>query len=223
MRFTDRRDAGERLAKHLLKLKDQHPVVLALPRGGVPIGFEIASALGAPLDLVLVRKIGAPQQMELAVGAIAEGDPPELVTDPQLIRHLEVSAEYLDEARTAAMQEIERRRRAWFGDRPKVDIAGRLVILVDDGIATGATMLAALRATRRRDPARLMLAVPVASHDALLKLRREADEVLCLDTPDDFYAVGQFYDHFPQLRDEEVTALLDAARPQPSNPGGSRT
>jgi putative phosphoribosyl transferase len=160
MLFTDRHEAGRRLAERLLRLKDKRPVVLALPRGGVPVGFEIARALAAPLDLVLVRKIGAPQQEELAVGAIADGEHLELVTDPQLVADLGIPPEYLEEAKSAALQEIERRRRIYFGDRRAVDVAGRTTIVVDDGIATGATMLAALRATRRRTPARLVLAVP---------------------------------------------------------------
>jgi putative phosphoribosyl transferase len=212
MLFTDRHEAGRRLAERLLALKDKNPVVLALPRGGVPVGFEIARALAAPLDLVLVRKIGAPFQEELAVGAIADGEHPELVTDPQLVAHLDISPEYLDEAKSAALEEIERRRRVYFGDRQPVEITGRTAIVVDDGIATGATMLAALRATRRRRPARLVLAVPVAPRHTLKKLRQEVDETVCLDTPADFFAVGQFYRQFPQLRDEEVIALLDQAR-----------
>ena len=212
MHFTDRHEAGKRLAERLLAFKDKNPVVLALPRGGVPVGFEIARALAAPLDLVLVRKIGAPFQEELAVGAIADGEHPELVTDPQLVAHLDESPEYLEEAKSKALQEIERSRRVYFGDRQPVEIAGRTAIVVDDGIATGATMLAALRVTRRRKPARLVLAVPVAPHHTLTKLQPEVDETVCLDTPADFFAVGQFYRHFPQLRDEEVTTLLDQAR-----------
>ncbi len=212
MQFADRSEAGRRLAERLLGFKDKNPIVLALPRGGVPVGFEIARALAAPLDLVLVRKIGAPHQEELAIGAIADGEHPELVTDPGLIVGLDVTPEYLERAKAAALQEIERRRRAWFGDRPRVDVAGRTAIVVDDGIATGATMRVALRATRKRKPARLVLAVPVAPPDTLEELRREADETICLDTPADFFAVGQFYRRFAQLRDEEVTVLLDRAR-----------
>lgn len=212
MLFTDRHDAGRQLTKRLQPLKGQRPVVLALPRGGVPLGFEIARALAAPLDLVLVRKIGAPHHEELAIGAIADGEDPELVIDSDLATHLDVSPEYLAEAKAAALREIERRRRAWFGDRQPVDVTGCTAIVVDDGIATGATMLAALRATRRRKPARVVLAVPVAPPDTLKKLRSEADQVVCLDTPADFFAVGQFYRRFPQLDDEEVIALLDQAR-----------
>lgn len=209
--FTDRREAGRRLAERLSRLKDQDPVVLALPRGGVPVAFEIARALAAPLDLVLVRKLGAPQQEELAVGAIAEGEPAELVLDDRLIRHLHIPQAYLDEAKAAALREIERRRKLYCGDRGTVDIAGRTAIVVDDGIATGATMRAALRSVRRRKAARVVLAVPVAAGPTLRKLRREVDEIVCLETPADFYAVGQFYGAFPQLPDEEVTALLAQA------------
>jgi putative phosphoribosyl transferase len=212
MLFTDRHEAGKLLAKRLLALKDKQPVVLALPRGGVPVGFEVARALAAPLDLVLVRKIGVPGQEEFALGAVADGEHPELVIDQRLMDNLGISPEYLEEAKSAALQEIERRRRVYLGDHQPVDVAGCTVIVVDDGIATGATMLAALRATRRRAPARLVIAVPVAPPDTLNRLRQEADEIVCLDTPADFSAVGQFYRAFPQLRDEEVIALLDQAR-----------
>jgi putative phosphoribosyl transferase len=212
MLFNDRREAGAKLAQRLLPLKDKHPVVLALPRGGVPVGFEIARALAAPLDIVLVRKIGAPFNEEFAVGAIADGEHPEVIIDQRLVIGLDISQAYLDEVKAAALTEIERRRRLWLGDRKPVEIAGCTAIVVDDGIATGATMRAALHATRARKPARLVLAVPVAAPDSLSRLRREVDEVVCLDTPENFAAVGQFYRQFPQLRDAEVTALLDEAR-----------
>jgi putative phosphoribosyl transferase len=217
--FTDRREAGRRLAERLLRLKDKDPVVLALPRGGVPVGFEIARALTAPLDLALVRKLGAPQQEELAVGAVAEGEPPELVLDTRRIRQLHIGPDYLDAAQKAALREIERRRRLYCGDRRPVDIAGRTAIVIDDGIATGATMRAALRSVRRRRPARLVLAVPVAAGDTLKRLRAEADDIVCLETPAEFYAVGQFYDAFPQLPDGEVTALLAQAASLAPPPG----
>ena len=210
--FRDRSEAGRLLAKRLLTFKDSHPVVLALPRGGVPIGFEVARLLQAPLDLVLVRKIGAPHHEELAIGAVADGENPELVTDADLVAALGVTPEYLGQTKRAALREIERRRRAWFGDRAPVQVAGRTAIVVDDGIATGATMKVALRATRWRKPARLVLAVPVAPPHSIEELEAEADEIICLDTPADFFAVGQFYRQFPQLRDEEVTDLLDRAR-----------
>ena len=212
MVFIDRRDAGKQLAQLLLASKENNPIVLALPRGGVPVGFEVARALGAPLDLVLVRKIGAPFQEELAVGAVADGDDPEIVTDPLLVGALDISPKYLEEAKTAELEEIERRRRVYLGDRKPVDVSGRTAIIIDDGIATGATMLAALRATRRRKPARIVLAVPVAAKETLRRLRREADDVVCVHAPPDLAAVGQFYLRFPQLRDLEVTELLEQAR-----------
>lgn len=212
MLFADREEAGKRLAERLGRFKDRKPVVLALPRGGVPVGFAIARALAAPLDVVLVRKIGAPGQEELAVGAVADGDHPELVTDESLAGYLSVSPAYLEAAKAAALREIERRRRAYRGDREPVPVAGCTAIVVDDGIATGATMRAALRATRKRMPARLVLAVPVAPPDTLEQLRHEADETVCLETPADFMAVGQFYRAFPQLHDEAVVRLLEQAR-----------
>ena len=212
MMFSDRHEAGRRLAERLTGLRNQHPVVLALPRGGVPVGFEIARALAAPLDLVLVRKIGVPQQEELAIGAIADGEHPELVSDPDLCRRLDVPPGYLETAKATALREIDRRRRAYLGDRAPMDLKGRAAIVVDDGIATGATMLAALRATRRRRPKQLVLAVPVAPSDTLEVLRHEVDQAVCLEMPSEFWAVGQFYDDFPQLQDEEVITLLDQAR-----------
>lgn len=215
MPFVDRHDAGRQLAERLMPLKDHHPVVLALPRGGVPVGSEIARALAAPLGLALVRKIGAPQHEELAIGAIVDDEPPELVTLPDLIAQLEITPDYLAQAQTVALQEIARRRAVYWGDRQPVEIAGRTVIVVDDGAATGATMLAALRATRRRMPARLVLALPVAPRLTLMHLRREADETVCLCTPEDFHAVGQFYREFEQLQDTDVIALLNKARVSP--------
>jgi putative phosphoribosyl transferase len=209
MLFTDRHDAGRQLAQRLVALKDRNPVVLALPRGGVPVGFEIARMLGAPLDLVLVRKMGAPFAAELAIGAVADGEVPELVINAPLIADLDISPDYLEEAKSAALLEIERRRRVYLGDRLAVDVAGCTAIVVDDGLATGATMLAALRGIRRRNPARIVLAVPVAPKHALKRLRPEVDETVCLAMPTDFMAVGEFYQNFPQLRDQEVTALLN--------------
>jgi putative phosphoribosyl transferase len=212
MLFNDRRDAGRQLADRLLHLKQESPVVLALPRGGVPVGFEIARALAAPLDLVLVRKIGAPFHEELAVGAIADGQDPLLVTGAGIVADMSISADYLERARLSALGEIERRRHTYLGDHPPVEVAGRTAIVVDDGIATGATMLAAVRATRRRKPGRIVLAVPVAAKRALSQLRREVDETVCLGSRANFRAVGHFYRQFPQLRDEEVLSLLDQAR-----------
>ncbi|MBS0559807.1 MAG: phosphoribosyltransferase [Proteobacteria bacterium] len=217
MRFSDRESAGRLLAARLAALKDANPVVLALPRGGVAVAAPIARALAAPLDLVLVRKIGAPDQPELAIGAIVDGAPPELVMDPARVAALHVGADYIARAQDEALREIERRRAVYAAGRSPVEVAGRTAIVVDDGIATGATVLAALRAVRRRGPARLVLAAPVAPTDAVARLREEADEAVFLDTPANFYAVGQFYEAFPQLTDAEVVALL---RDAPAPPKG---
>jgi putative phosphoribosyl transferase len=208
MRFDDRQDAGRQLAARLTALAPVKPVVLALPRGGVPVGFEIARALSAPLDVLVVRKIGAPHEAELAIGAIADGPIPELVIDAHLVRTLKVSKAYLREAEALARQELERRRQAYRPARQAAEIAGCTAIIVDDGIATGATTLAAVRATRARAPASIVLAVPVAAADALRRLEQEVDRVVCLDAPEGFIAVGHYYRRFPQLRDEEVISLL---------------
>lgn len=219
MIFADRSEAGRLLAAKLRARRRDDPVVLALPRGGVPVGYEIASALSAPLDLVLVRKIGAPQQEELAIGAIADGAEPELVLDPRLIASLGISAERVAELKAAALQELERRRSVYGKDREPVEVRGRTAIVVDDGLATGATMRAALRATRRRKPARVVLAVPVAPPDTLERMRGEADETVCLHVAPEFFGVGQFYRDFNQLDDAEVITLLDKARAQSAAPG----
>ncbi len=211
MLFIDRFEAGRRLAAKLAHLRGRQAVVLALPRGGVPVGYEIARALDAPLDLVLVRKIGAPGQAELAIGAVAEGAPPEMVAEGRLIAALAVPADYLEAAQSRALDEIRRRRAVYLRGRARAPLRGRVAILVDDGIATGATMLAALRAVRRQGPQRLVLAVPVAAPESLRRLGREADETVCLQTPLEFASVGQFYHAFPQLSDREVTDLLDRA------------
>jgi putative phosphoribosyl transferase len=212
MTFADRHEAGRLLAEKLLRFKNRRPTVLALPRGGVPVGYEIAQALAAPLDLVLVRKLGAPGQPELAIGALALGEEAEFVTDPELLAELGVSPAALEAIKAREVQEIERRRKLYLGDRPLAPIADRTAILVDDGIATGATMRAALRATRKRKPAHLVLAVPVAPPETIHRLGAEADEVVCLDQPRLFFAVGQFYRRFEQLEDQEVLDLLAKAK-----------
>jgi putative phosphoribosyl transferase len=216
MQFIDRHDAGRRLAAVLGHFRTQQPVVLALPRGGVPVGFEIASALDAPLDVVLVRKIGAPGMSELAVGAIVDGEQLDEFIDRERVAELGVPQTYLDDEIRRQAAEIERRRRLYFKSRAPVSVAGCTALVVDDGIATGATMRAALRAVRRRGPATLVLAVPVGPASTVEALRPEVDEVVCLDTPDDFYAIGQFYAAFHQMSDEEVVALLDRALRRPS-------
>jgi putative phosphoribosyl transferase len=209
--FADRSEAGRRLAEQLLRFKDQRPVVLALPRGGVPVGFEVAQALDAPLDLVLVRKIGAPFQPELAVGAVVDGGRPETVVNEDLVRESHIPESYIAEESARQLREIERRRELYLAGRARVPVEGRTAIVVDDGIATGATMEAALHATRRANPKRLVLATPVAPPDTIERLRHQADDVVCLATPRLFAAIGAFYADFRQLSDEEVVDLLRRA------------
>jgi putative phosphoribosyl transferase len=209
--FADRSEAGRALAQRLLQFKDERPVVLALPRGGVPVGFEVARALDAPLDLVLVRKIGAPFQPELALGAVVDGGRAETVLNEQTIREFQIPESYIAKESARQLAEIERRRRLYLADRPRVPLEGRTTIVVDDGIATGATMEAALHATRRANPKRLVLATPVAPPDTLERLRPQVDEVVCLATPWLFGAIGVFYEDFRQLGDEEVVDLLRRA------------
>ena len=211
MLFSNRQDAGRRLAAELTRFKNAQPVILALPRGGVPVGFEIALALNAPLDVVLVRKIGAPGMSELAIGAIVDGEQLDRIIDSELVAELGVAQSYLDGEIARQAAEIERRRRVYFKGRAPVTVAGRAALVIDDGIATGATMRAALRAIRRRSPAKLVLAVPVAPPHTIDALRPEVDEIVCLATPEQFFAIGQFYADFRQLDDEDVIALLDRA------------
>jgi putative phosphoribosyl transferase len=209
--FRDRSDAGRQLAAKLLHLGDRGPVVLALPRGGVPVGFEVAHTLHAPLDLVLVRKIGVPWQPELALGAVTDGSDPEVFIDRNLASELAIPDAYITEETVRQIEELERRRRVYGAGRSPLDIAGRAAIVVDDGIATGATMRVALQATRRRNPSWLVLAVPVAAPDTLDRLRPEADEVVCVETPGGLGAIGFFYRDFHQVSDSEVTAILARA------------
>ena len=210
--FTDRRQAGRLLAEALRELPLPAPrVVLALPRGGVPVALEVALALRAPLDLLLVRKIGAPHQPELAVGAVVEGDPPLIVADEVLQRHTSADAAYVQAQAQVELREIERQRRVYLRGRPGVPLAGASLIVVDDGIATGTTLRAALQALRRRDPARLVLAVPVAPQDTLAALRPLVDSVVCLATPRPFHAVGEHYLNFQAVGDAAVIAALDTA------------
>ena len=196
------------LARELAKLGLRAPVVLALPRGGVPVAVEIARELNAPLDLLLVRKIGVPWQPELAVAAIVDGPDQELVIDEDTRAGAGVSRNYIEAQAKEQVQEIERRRRLYLGDRAPVSVDGCTAIVVDDGIATGTSMRAALKALRRRKPMGLVLAVPVAPPDTITVLRREVDRVVCLEQPDPFYAVGAHYEDFHQVEDDEVMAIL---------------
>ena len=210
--FANRTIAGRALAQDLSRRAFAAPiVVLALPRGGVPIGFEVARALAAPLDLLLVRKIGAPWQPELAVAAVVDGVPPDIVVDPETMAATGVDDDYIQAQARHEVREIERRRHVYLRGRAPVPVEGATVIVVDDGIATGTTVRAALKALRRRRPARLVLAIPVAPSDTLAQLHAEVDDIVCLAEPTPFHAVGAHYVDFHQLSDDEVLAALDAA------------
>jgi putative phosphoribosyl transferase len=211
MAFADRRTAGQALAQALASKHLEDPVVLALPRGGVPVAAEIARVLDAPLDLVLVRKIGVPYQPELAAAAVVDGGDAELVTNDDVVKLAGIGRDYLERAMRRELAEIERRRNAYLRDRPRVPLDGRTLILVDDGIATGASVRAALKALRRRKPKALILAVPVAPADTVEDLRGEVDDIVCLETPRPFMAIGLHYRDFHQLSDQDVLAILDAA------------
>ena len=211
MKFMNRGEAGRRLADKLLHLKDREPIVLGLPRGGVAVGFEIARALDAPLDIVLVRKIGVPGQPELALGSVTDGASHETFIDRDLAASLDVPDGYIDGESARQLEEIERRRKLYCKGRPPPEIAGHTAIVVDDGIATGATMRVALQAVRRHGLARLVLAVPVAPPETLTALREEVDEAVCLEIPAQLGAIGYYYRDFHQMSDREVTELLARA------------
>lgn len=208
MTFKDRSDAGRRLAMALSSYKGRNAVVLALPRGGVPVAAEVAAALDAPLDLVLVRKIGVPTQPELAMGAVVDGAAPIVVRNQEVIELSGTTVDEFDTVCARELAEIERRRKLYLGERRRAPIAGQVVIVVDDGIATGATTRAALQAIRNRRPKELVLAVPVAPSDTIERLRGEVDALVCLETPELFGAIGYFYRDFRQVSDEEVVETL---------------
>jgi predicted phosphoribosyltransferase len=206
--FKDRLDAGRKLAVALVKYKDQQPVVLALPRGGVPVAAEVASALNAPLDLVFVRKIGVPDEPELAMGAVVDGGTPIVVRNEDIIRLAGIDEADFKAVCDRELAEIERRRQRYLGGRARAEVAGRTAIVVDDGIATGATTRAALRASRMRAPKSLVLAIPVAPSESLVAMRNEADDVVCLEDHELFGAIGFYYSDFRQISDQEVTEIL---------------
>ncbi|MBW6505128.1 MAG: phosphoribosyltransferase [Rhodobacteraceae bacterium] len=209
--FQNRAEAGKMLARRLLHHRNANPVVLALPRGGVPVGAEIASALNAPLDLMLVRKVGLPGQPELALAAIAGPNGEELVVNDEVAAASGLGAAEIERLAELERPELARRKAAYMAGRAPVSLAARTVILTDDGIATGATVRAALRALRRAAPGRIILAVPVAPADVLASLRPEADETVCLESRGFLGSVGAHYAHFPQVHDGEVIACLAAA------------
>ena len=210
--FMDRVEAGRLLGQRLAALRLVDPVVLALPRGGVPVAAEVARALHAPLDLLMVRKIGAPGQRELAVAAVVDGGHPEIVVDEESLRLSGADRAYVDAEAAHELKEIERRRALYLRGRGPVPLAGKSVVLVDDGIATGTTVRAALKALQRSNAACLVLAVPVAPADTAAQLRAEVDDLVCLSQPEFFHAVGAHYRDFHQIEDDEVIALLDTAR-----------
>ena len=209
MRFRDRAEAGRRLADVVARLDLSAPIVLALPRGGVPVAHEVARALGAPLEVFVARKVGAPGHAELGVGALAEGGG--LVVDRPAVLALRISSEAYERTVEAERRELARRVERYRGDRPLPELEGRDVVLVDDGVATGVTAEAALRALRDRGPRSLVLAVPVGAPETAARLRRIADHVVCVQEPRGFRAVGQFYDRFDQTSDDEVLRLLAEA------------
>lgn len=207
MRFADRLAAGRRLATALAAYRGQGDVVvLGLPRGGVPVAYEVARALGAPLDVFLVRKLGVPGHEELAMGAIASGGV--RVLNEDVLEGLRIPPRVVEDVTDIEAAELERRERVYRGGRPPLDVRGRVVIVVDDGLATGSTMRAAVAALRRLEPARIVVAVPTGASETCAMLRDEADEVVCLTTPDPFHAVGLWYDDFRPTTDDQVRALL---------------
>jgi predicted phosphoribosyltransferase len=222
MLFRDRAHAGRRLGEKLRHYSNRSDVlVLALPRGGVPVAYEVARALNAPLDVFLVRKLGFPGQEELAMGAIASGGA--RVLNTSLLQRLHVPAETIDAVAAKELRELERRERAYRGASPPPSVRGRTVILVDDGLATGATMHAAAAALRAQEPARIVVAVPVGAPSSCEEFGEAVDEVVCAETPEPFLAVGQWYDDFSQTTDEEVREILERSRAEhPANAASRR-
>jgi len=211
--FKDRRDAGKQLAQELSAYAGRSDViVLALPRGGVPVAYEVARALNAPLDIFIVRKLGLPGHEELAIGAIASGGI--RVLNHDIVQALKIPQTMIDTITRQELQELERRERAYRGDRPPPEVRGRTVILIDDGLATGASMRAAVAALRAQNPARIVVAVPTAAPETCAAFESEVDEIVCAMTPEPFYGVGRWYEDFSQTTDEEVRALLEEAARQ---------
>lgn len=206
--FADRVDAGRQLAAVLSRKSLEKPIILALPRGGVPVAVEISRALNAPLDLLLVRKVGVPWQRELAAAAVVDGEAHDIVYNRDVMAAVGLEEAEVDQAAREELVEIERRRQLYLKDRRPLSVEGRTAIVVDDGIATGATVKAALKALWRRNPKAIILAVPVAPPEAVEELRPLVDDLICLETPVPFFAIGQFYRDFKQLGDAEVIALM---------------
>jgi len=216
--FPNRAEAGRMLGAALASYKDERVVVLGIARGGLPVAREVAEALGAPLDIVVVRKLGAPGQPELGIGAVVDGDHPRAIFNQEVIESLGVGDDYINREIERQLKEIKRREIEYRGTEPAVPLAGKTVIVVDDGIATGSSVRAALRGVRRAKPKQVILAVPVAPAETVEALRDDADKIVCLETPENFFAVGQFYRDFHQVSDGEVKRILAARRPAESNP-----
>jgi putative phosphoribosyl transferase len=214
--FANRTEAGRKLGARLMHLKAQNPCVLALPRGGVPVGVEIATMLAAPLDLIIVRKLGAPWEPELAIGAVVDGEKPQLVLNDDIVAQLGVPPSYIEEEKKRQLAEIQRRQLTYLRGRPRVNVTGRTAIIVDDGIATGATIRAAILAIRALRPKKIILAAPVGPTDTIAALRRDVDEIVCLEIHDAFGAIGIYYRDFRQLHDDEIHELLSRAPSPPS-------
>ena len=206
--FENRQDAGRQLARKLRERNFDNPVILALPRGGVPVAYEVANALGVPMDLLFVKKIGAPGWPEYGIGAVVDGANPQIVLTEEIVRQLRPSPEYIEAEMQRQLKEIARRRLIYLGDRQPIDLKDRTVIIVDDGIATGGTVKAALKGVRKNQPRKIILAVPVAPRDTLEELSDQCDEIICLYTPTPFGAVGSFYRDFGQTGDSEVISLM---------------
>jgi putative phosphoribosyl transferase len=217
--FEDRRDAGRKLAAKLSRFRDERCVVFGLPRGGVPVGYEISRSLGAPLDVFVSRKLGAPGQPEFGIGAVAAGGVRVLSTD--VIRRLGISEEYVERITAQEVAEVNRRLRFFRGGRPEMGVEGRIAILVDDGLATGVTARAAVEALKLRKPGRLILAAPVCAAQTAEVFLSRVDELLCLASPSDLGAIGLWYKNFDQTTDEEVVRLLEKARNERGATGGS--
>jgi putative phosphoribosyl transferase len=204
--FRDREQAGKALGRSVKELADKDAVVLAIPRGGVVVGREVAKAIGAALDVIVTRKIGAPGEPEYALGAVTQSG--EVILDERAIELLHVGRDYLDKEAANQREEVKDRMRRFRGDRPFPSLKGKVVVIVDDGIATGNTVLAALRSVKMQGPRSVIVAVPVGPAETIAKLTNEADEVVCLETPEPFFAIGQFYSEFPQVEDDEVRQIL---------------
>lgn len=221
MPFRDREQAGRALAAAVRELAGGDVIVLAIPRGGVVVGSEVAKALGAPLDVIVTRKIGAPGEPEYALGAVTQTG--EVILDEAAVEMLRVGRDYLDREAASQREEVKDRMRRFRGDRPLPSLKGKVVVIVDDGIATGNTVFAALRSVKTQGPKSVIVAVPVGPVETIARLAGEADRVVCLETPEPFFAIGQFYSEFPQVEDDEVRRILEIERTGPKSANVGKT